>query len=130
MKNNHSLPTIIIACSEVPLRRVLIHTLGTLGCEVEGVASHKALVGRCARRHYALIITCFRKPLVEDYWAVRRLGGGSARTSSLFVLASNPSPSEVVALLERGVEQVLSLPVSTTRLRHKIEGSLARRGSL
>lgn len=130
MKNSRNLPTIIIACSEEPLRRVLVYSLCTLGCEVESVTSHKALLGRCAIRHYAVILTCFREPLIEGYSTARRLGGGSARTSSLFVLTANPSPSEVVALLERGVEQVLSLPVSTTRLRHKIEGSLARRVGL
>ena len=94
------------------------------------MASHKALVGRCALRHYALILTCFREPLIEGYSTVGRLRGGSGGNSSLFVLTANPSPSEVVTLLERGVEQVLSLPVSTTRLRRKIEGSLARRSGV
>lgn len=57
---------------------------------------------------------------------VGRLRGTTA-SSSLFVLTASRSANEVVVLLERGVEQVLSLPVSTNRLRRKIELSLAKK---
>ena len=124
-ENDNNRPTIIIACSEEHLRRILAHTLRGLGCGVECVVSHKALVARCMHRHYALILTAFCAPLLAGYRAASRLSGGSSRKSSLFVIAENPSSSEVVALLERGVEQVVTLPISTTRLRSKIQHSLS-----
>lgn len=126
MKQNADTPKIIIACSEEPLRRILAHSLRTLGCGVECVTTHKALVTRCLHHRYAVILTCFRAPLIAGYRTARRLAGGTSRSSALFVLADRPSPSEVVTLLERGVEQVLTLPVSTARLRRKIEYSLRR----
>ena len=115
-------PTIIIACSEEPLRRILAYSLRHLGCGVERVASHQALVARCMHHHYALIMPSF--------CAALRLRGGSERKSSLFVIADKPSSSEVVALLERGVEQVVTLPVSTSRLRNKIQHTLFRKVGL
>ena len=126
MRENITHTKIIIACPEAPLRRVLVHSLHTLGCGGERVASHRALLARCVRHRYALVLTCFCAPLIEDFRVTSRLRGASLHTS-LFVLADNPSPSEVVALLERGVEQVLTLPVSILRLRAKIEGSLSQK---
>lgn len=123
-------PTIIIACSEEPLRRILAYSLRNLGCGVECVASHKALVARCMHHHYALIMTSFCAPLLAGHCAALRLRGGSERKSSLFVIADKPSSSEVVALLERGVEQVVTLPVSTSRLRNKIQHTLFRKVGL
>lgn len=117
-------PPIIIACAEEPLGRALAHSLRHLGCGVECVTSHKALRLRTHQRHYALILTCFHAPLLADYRMVRLLRGSSG--TALFVLGATLSANEVVVLLERGVEQVLSLPVSTTRLRSKIEHLISK----
>lgn len=119
--------TIIIACEEEPLRLILAHALRGLGCRVECVTSHRALMARCSHHHYAIILTSFRAPLIGGSNVATRLRGASSCRSSLFVLAKHPSPSEVVTLLERGVDQVLTLPVSMVRLRRKIEHSLQQR---
>lgn len=57
---------------------------------------------------------------------VGRLRGTTA-SSSLFVLTSSRYANEVVVLLERGAEQVLQLPISTNRLRRKIEHTLTKK---
>lgn len=117
-------PSIIIACAEEPLGRVLAYALRSMGCGVECVTSHKALLLRTRQRHYALILTCFYAPLLSDYRLVRLLRGSSG--TALFVLTTSTSANEVVVLLERGVEQVLALPVSTARLRSKIEHRISK----
>lgn len=124
MKDITDRPQVIVACSDEPLRRILVHSLSTLDCGVESVATHKALVARCLSRHYAVILTCFRSPLLASCRLVARLCGTPSRRSSLFVLTDSPSASETVTLLERGVEQVMTLPVSLTRLRKKVQQSL------
>lgn len=124
MKESVDRPSIIVACAEEPLGRVLAHALRSMGCGVERVTSHKALLLRTRQHHYALILTCFYAPLLSDYRMARLLRGSEG--TAIFVLTTSRSANEVVVLLERGVEQVLSLPVSITRLRSKIEHRISK----
>lgn len=83
-------------------------------------------MARTMRSRYAVIITCFGAPLLANYPLARRLVGGSEHPTTLFVLTTSPSPLECVALLERGVDQVMSLPVSALRLSRKVRDSLSK----
>ena len=58
------------------------------------------------------------------------MGALVIRGNELFVKRLTVEKGEVVALLERGVEQVVTLPVSTSRLRNKIQHTLFRKVGL
>ncbi len=114
---------VIVASAEAPLRRILSHTFEALGAQVEQVASHKALTTHLLHKNYDLIVTRFIDPLLDNkgWMVVARKG---IKRGKLWVIADHLTAEEAVALLERGVSQILSLPISTTRLKHKIESEL------
>ena len=125
MTHRKSTPKIIIASSEAPLRRILSHSFQSLGAEVEEVYSHKRLIGRLQHHHYDIILSRFVEPLLDNQqWRVTMRAKG--RATQLWVVADRLSAEESVALIERGVNQLFSLPISTTRLKHKIEHHLAK----
>lgn len=117
---------IIIACGEPSLGRILTHTLTSLGAEVECVPSHKQLLGRMSRGDYDLIVTRFVAPLLGSRHTVTLLRGPHSARRILYVVADNLSAKESLALLERGVAQIFTLPISTTRLGRKISLELTK----
>ena len=121
MKQPPHHPRAIVACKEAPLGRIILHTLTSLGAEAVWVPSHNHLTRRLLHDDYDIILTRFVAPLLESRHIVRLLCGrhiGTPRT--LYVLADNLTPQESIALLERGVTQLLSLPISITRLERKL----------
>lgn len=120
-RNSHS--AVIIAAREEPIIRVLERALKGVGVDVERAHSHRQLLRKCNTRHYRLIISRFVAPLVQSRGEVARLRGCGPATH-LFVLSHTRDERVVVTLLERGVSQFLSLPVSLSRLMCKIEQEL------
>jgi PleD family two-component response regulator len=114
---------IIIGCGEAAPLRVIAEALRNEGLEVETARSHKELLRKCQHREYALIITRFVAPLIDSPKAVARLRGRERR-ARLFVLSHTHNDTLVVTLLERGVNQFLSLPIYTPRLTRKVTQEL------
>ena len=127
MKDHNLAPLrIIIACGEPPLGRILSYTLTSLGAEVECVPSHKLLLGRMLRSEYDIVVTRFAAPLLASRHAVALLRGSAVPRRTIYVIAERLTAEESVALLERGVTQLLTLPISTTRLGRKVATELAK----
>lgn len=116
-------PRVILAGREVAPLRVMAHAIENIGAEVEITHSHKALVRRCSRRHYSLVITRFVTPLINSPKEVQRLRGPQ-RATRLFVLSHTHNSNIVITLLDRGVNQFLSLPVHSPRLARKVKDEL------
>lgn len=110
---------VVVACSEPSLRILLEGLFAASGAEVEGVGSHKALLGRVLRGDYDLVVTRFAEPLLDSPQGVATLRGRGLKTR-LFLIADHLSAEASVALLERGVSQLFTLPISVTRLRAKM----------
>ena len=130
MKHSSAHPTaascrILLGCSEEPLLRIVRHTLEPLGVRVDGASSHQALLVRTRRHRYRLIMTRFVAPLISSPSDIGRLRQG-AHHPPLFVLSHTHSRQIVVTLLEGGVSQFLSLPVSLGRLRGKVEAEIGK----
>ena len=123
MKHSTNHNRIIIGCNEPALLNILSLALSQQGVEIDIARSHRELVRRCHSESYALIITRFVKPLLRD----DSLALGGARGASLppiFVLSHTHNQRIVVHLLERGVSQFLSLPISLARLSSKVAQQL------
>lgn len=110
---------IIIAASEEPLLRVLRHTLLSVGLGADVARSHRELVRMCSHNCYRLIISRFLSPLISSPESIARLRG-QGLTTHLFLLSHTRDQRIVVMLLEHGVNQFLSLPVSGARLVGKV----------
>lgn len=119
MRSREQQSRIIVGGSEMAPMRVIADALRREGFEVDTAHSHKELLRRCQRREYALIITRFVAPLVGSPKEVTRLRG-SDRQTRLFVLSHTHNGGLAVTLLERGVNQFLTLPVYTPRLTRKV----------
>lgn len=125
MTHHKSTLRIIIAASEAPLRHILSHSLKSLGAEVEEVFSHKTLTHKLLHNHYDIAITRFAAPLLDgQQW--KTIVRAKGHTTQLWVIADTLSAQESVALIERGANQIFSLPISTTRLRYKIEQLISK----
>ena len=88
--------------------------------------SHKQLLGRTLRGEYDLVVTRFVAPLLESRRTVTLLRGSRTAHRTIYVIAERLTAEESLALLERGVAQLLTLPISTTRLGHKVSLLLAK----
>lgn len=125
MKSRESHKSVIVAVAREPLWRVLRHSLLAVGVEAEWARSHGELLRCCSRHRYRLIISSFVAPLVARGGEVERLRG-RGRTTHLFILAHTRDERVVVTLLERGVNQFLTLPVSLGRLCRKVKCELEK----
>ena len=114
---------VLLGCTEEPLLHIVRHTLEPLGVRVDVATSHQALLGRTRRHRYRLIITRFVAPLIASPREIGRLRQGPLHPP-LIVLSHTHSRQIVVTLLEGGVSQFVSLPVSLERLRQKGEREL------
>lgn len=114
---------IIIGCNEAPLLRILSLALSQQGLEIDVAGSHRELIRRCRKESYALIITRFVRPLLRDD-APLLSGACGAKLPPIFVLSHTRDQRIVVHLLERGVSQFLSLPISLARLSSKVAQQL------
>lgn len=123
MERREQQSRIIIGGSEEAPIRVIAESLRGEGFVVDTARSHKELLKRCRHREYALIITRFVAPLIDSPKEVARLRSRNRRTR-LFVLSHTHNGSLVVTLLERGVNQFLTLPIHTPRLTRKVAQEL------
>lgn len=129
MKQTLSRKTIIIAAREIPLLKVLSQCLAELGAEVATARTYRELKTMCRKGHYDLVISRFVAPLISSHSEVLRLRG-RGRSTHIFILSHTRDERVVVMLLERGVNQFLSLPISTPRLLRKVRAELTKYYSL
>lgn len=129
MKKSEERKRVILGGREQAMLEVIADALREVGAEVEVVGSHRELLRRCRRREYRLIVTRFVAPLLDSPGEVRRLRGEGLRTR-LFVLSHTHKSTISVMLLERGVNQFLSLPVHTQRLVRKVTSELNKYNTL
>lgn len=117
---------ILFACPEAPMAHILTHSLRTLGAEVEMITSHKALLRRIGQRHYDLLLTRHAEPLLASRAWVEQLRK-TGHVGRLWLIADHLSAEQSVALIERGVEQLFTLPVSTQRIIRRVKCKMSGR---
>ena len=115
--------SILMDCPEAPLVRIFSHCLSPLGVHIERVTTYKSFMRRLGRNRYDLLLTRHSEPLLESrVWVeVLRQTGHEGK---LWLIADRLTAEESVALLERGVAQLFTLPVSTTRLVRRVKSKI------
>lgn len=104
------------------MRAMIVGMVTCSDVEVESVTSRQALFRRCSEK-------LFDKVIIEDYRlfmngsdAVRRIKIHCACSPRIMVLSPIMDERIVLALLDCGVDEYILLPLSPTRLRHKVCG--------
>lgn len=113
---------IAIISSDQFLRTLLINSLGLVNARVTSYEGwSEELIGPLS--HSNLLITLSSYPFLSGYDVVRRLreAGGRPR---IYVLSWLHDEQNVLSLLESGVDQYFTLPVSVPRLCGKIAAQI------
>lgn len=98
------------------LLRGIVATAATTICEA---STRKELFSLCEANRFDILFTDDVRMFMNGSQAVERIRPATMRPQ-LFVFAHDLSEDSVVALLEMGVNQFVTLPLSPTRLRSKL----------
>ena len=127
---------IVIYSADSSSGSLLEAMLSGLGAEVVEVESQERLTAIVTSLRPSLVIISHIAPLINGYDIAQRLRGElrahhpAARRTPIFVVAWQQSEQMVLSLIESGIDQLLTFPISIERLRHKAReelGSTARR---
>ncbi len=100
-------------------------SLTGLGLPVVELSSQETLDAVCRQGDVALVVMLGSAEVLASATEVRRRNTGRPRPK-LYLLSWHHTASTATALLEQGVDQTLTLPVSITRLRRKVADLLQR----
>lgn len=98
------------------LLRGIVATAATTICEA---STREELFSLCEANRFDILFTDDVRMFMNGSQAVERIRPATMRPQ-LFVFAHDLSEDSVVALLEMGVNQFVTLPLSPTRLRSKL----------
>lgn len=95
--------------------------------EVSCVADLHAMERMCRRAAFDLVLVAGAGGLLSCPRPLAALRSGGLHRPLVYVVSWLQSEQTVLGLLEEGVDQYLTFPVSLRRLRTKVETGLARR---
>ncbi len=110
---------IVIFARSAETRRLVALTVGGLGAHVVEVDSWHELLRVCRSGDVAVALLLSAAELLsspEGVAPLRRFG----RRPSLYLLTWHHSEQVALSLLERGVDQCMTFPLTLTRLRRKV----------
>ena len=113
---------IIIYSSSLCMRALLEGLLYDCGAEVCVATSRQNLFDRCAAERFDKVVVGETALFIEGCDTVERIRPCGAREPEILVFAPDITEECVMSLLERGVNQYVSLPVVPARLRRKVFG--------
>ena len=128
--------TIIIYSPEAEARALIGAIVADLGAQVVGVESAERLLCLASELRPSLIIMLDIGPLLNGSDIVARLRRAmqesepqrpQQRRTAIFVVTWQQSEQCVLSLLESGIDQYLTFPISIERLRHKACQQIAGR---
>lgn len=95
--------------------------------EVSCVADLCAMERMCRRTAFDLVLVSGAGGLLSSPRPLAALRSGGLQRPLVYVVSWLQSEQTVLGLLEEGIDQYLTFPVSLQRLRAKVETGLARR---
>lgn len=117
---------ILIVSDDTFLRDLVRLTLADLGAEVRCVADAPGMRTVCRRMLFDLVIVLRVGIFLGGDEPVRRLRPAGLRRPAVYVISWQQAEQTVLSLLEAGVDQYMTFPVSLQRLRRKVADELNR----
>jgi len=117
---------ILIVSEDVFLRDLISLSLADLAIEVRCAAEDEEMEHLCRRMLFDVVLVLRTSPFLCGRTAVRVLRPAGLRRPRFYVLSWQQAEQTVLGLLECGVDQYLTFPVSLHRLRSKIAGEIDR----
>lgn len=118
---------ILIVSDDVFLCNLVRLSLADMQAEVRCVADAGAMAVQCRRVLFDLIIILRVAPFLCGGNVVRGVRPEGLRRPLFYVISWQQSEQTVLSLLECGVDQYMTFPVSLQRLRNKVANELNRR---
>ena len=115
---------ILIVAADPFAREVIRLALIGLDAEVRCVDDCRRMRRLCQRIRFDLIILLQASFFLCGGTPVREIRPAGLRRPVLYVLSWQQAEQTVLSLLEAGVDQYMTFPVSLQRLRHKVAGEL------
>ena len=116
---------ILIVSDDAFVRDVIRSSLNGLGAELHCVTDCAAMCLLCRRITFDLILVLQAAALLCSGNPVRAVRPAGLRRPLVYVLSWQQSEQTVLSLLEAGVDQYMTFPVSLQRLRRKVADALA-----
>ena len=115
---------ILIVAEDAFEREVIRLSLAGLGAEVRCADDGDAMRQLCRRLAFDLVIVLRATPFLCGGNPVRELRPAGLRRPAVYVLSWQQAEQTVLSLLEAGVDQYMTFPVSLQRLRRKVAEAL------
>lgn len=119
---------LLIVAPDPFAREVIRLALIGLEADVRCAADCRQMQRLCRRIRFDLIIVLQASLFLCGGNPVRELRPAGLRRPVLYVLSWQQSEQTVLSLLEAGVDQYMTFPVSLQRLRRKVAGELGEEG--
>lgn len=117
---------ILLVTDDPFFREMLTFLFDGLDAEVHAAASVAEMVGACRSVAFDVVVLLAAAGLLCGGDAVRAIRPAGLRRPAVYVVAWQQSEQTVLSLLECGVDQYLTLPVSLVRLRRKVAEELSK----
>lgn len=117
---------ILIVSDDVFMRDLIRLSLADMQAEVRCSASGKEMELLCGRVLFDLIIILRTAPLLSGSDMIRSLRPAGLRKPLFYVISWQQAEQTVLSMLETGVDQYMTFPVSLHRLRTKVANELNR----
>lgn len=115
---------ILIVSDDAFLRDMIRLSLADLHAEVHCADDTAAMERLCRRVLFDLVIVLRVAPFLCGTDVVRRVRPEGLRRPQFYVIAWQQAEQTVLSLLESGVDQYMTFPVSLQRLRRKVADAL------
>ncbi|MBE6174863.1 MAG: response regulator [Rikenellaceae bacterium] len=111
--------SIIIHSSKGEFRALLRGVAANCSTTICEVSTREELFSLCEANRFDMLLTDDIRMFMNGSQAMQRIRPATMRPQ-VFVFAHDLSEDTIVALLEMGVNQFITLPLSPTRLRRKL----------
>lgn len=117
---------ILIVSDDGFLGSLVSFALGDLNAEVRCIADLDGARGDCRRGLFDLVILLVVSPLLRRSGVIDAMRPRGLKRPHVYVISWQQSEYVVLSLLEQGVDQYMTFPVSLQRLRGKVSDALKR----
>lgn len=122
----YAMRRILIVSNEVFLPQLVGTALAGLGAEIYYISGGDAMERLCRRVLFDLILVLDVSSFLAGRNPVERVRPQGLRRPLIYVVTWQQAEQTVLSLLECGVDQYLTFPVSLARLRGKVSDELNR----
>ncbi len=111
---------LLIVSSNKFCAHTLTLLLGSPEVEISTITTDECVVEACRNTRFRLIIFLEMAPYFTSMNIITHIRRNTPHPPSIFVISTSHSESDILNLLECGVNQYITLPINIHRLRDKI----------